>query len=91
MHRDAFDARIVQEVRSGKTAYGDGIIDSQKDVGGWPALRTKAAPADGDHDGMPDTWEKSHGLNPDANDAGGKTMNQSYTNVEVYLNELVAY
>ena len=33
--RDAHDVRIVGEVRSGKTTYGNGIISRQTDVGGW--------------------------------------------------------
>ncbi|GHT38067.1 hypothetical protein AGMMS49965_00320 [Bacteroidia bacterium] len=37
--RDAVDARIVNEVRSGTFTYGDkGLIDSQTQVGGWPEL-----------------------------------------------------
>ena len=38
--RDAHDVRIVGEVRSGKTTYGNGIISRQTDVGGWPELRS---------------------------------------------------
>ena len=47
-------------VRSG----GGRIIDSQKEVGGWPELRSTAAPADSDNDGMPDDWETRFGLDP---------------------------
>lgn len=43
--RDAVDARIVEEVRKGTGR----IIDSQKEVGGWPAYKTGAArPIQGD-------------------------------------------
>ena len=70
-----------------------GIIDSQNDVGGYPNssnFKGGTAPADSDHDGMPDNWENSHGLNP--NDSGdGSAVSLSadgYTNVEMYLNEL---
>lgn len=48
---------------------------------------------DSDGDGMPDAWENANGLNPnDAED--GKTVTLSkegYTNLEVYLNSLVAH
>jgi hypothetical protein len=91
--RDVVDARIVREVRSGKSESGklkNGIIDSQTDVGGWPVLKSIAAPKDDDADGMPDDWEMSHGLN--ANDASDATLQSSgshYTNIELYLNDLV--
>ncbi len=89
LYRDALDARIVEEVRSGKPTYGDGIIDTQSTVGGWPELRTASAPADRDRDGMPDAWETAHGLNPGAIDAAGHALDAGYTNVEMYLNGLV--
>jgi len=81
--RDVIDARIVQEVRTG-TGH---IIDSQADVGGWPEYRSAPPPADSDHDGMPDDWEKNHRLNPrqpldGPEDADG----DGYTNVEEFLN-----
>ncbi|MCB0531111.1 MAG: pectate lyase [Lewinellaceae bacterium] len=89
LHRDALDARIIQEVRSGKPTFGDGIIDTQATVGGWPDLRVGTAPPDRDFDGMPDSWEKARGLNPEDDDSALKTLETGYTNLEVYLNELV--
>lgn len=92
--RDAADSRLVQEVRSGTATYGkekDGIIDSQQEVGGWPELASGEVPADKDGDGMPDTWESEKGLNPEnASDATGYSLEEGYTNIEVYLNSLVA-
>jgi hypothetical protein len=83
--RDAMDARIVAEVRSGKGR----IVNSQREVGGWPVYRAAAALADTDHDGMPDAWELAHGLNPhDASDAAADRDADGYTNVEEYLNSL---
>jgi type II secretory pathway pseudopilin PulG len=91
--RDAADSRIVAEVRGGTATYGkenDGIIDSQQDVGGWPKLTAGEVPADKDGDGMPDIWENEKGLNPESpSDAAAYTLNQEYTNIEVYLNSLV--
>ena len=82
--RDAVDARTVNEVRNGTGR----IIDSQTQVGGWPAFANAAAPADADHDGMPDAWEQARGL--DANDAsdGKKLAPSGVTWVEEYLNGL---
>jgi pectate lyase len=85
--RDGVDARIVQSVerRTG------GIIDSQTQVGGWPEYRSGQAPIDRDRDGMPDSWERTHGLNAmDAADASRVRDPGGYTNIEVYLNELAA-
>src|SRR6185436_6329776 len=91
--RDAVDARIVQEVRSGKSSSGknaNGIIDSQSEAEGWPVLKSLPSPADKDQDGMPDDWEKKNKLNPaNGSDAAGFTLSKTYTNIEVYLNELV--
>lgn len=96
LHRDAIDTRIVQEVREGKYTYKgsngstNGLIDSPSDVGGYPTLKSEAAPADTDRDGMPDEWEDAHGLDKTSS-ADGKlyTLDKDYTNVEVYLNSLV--
>ncbi len=91
--RDGVDARIVEEVRQGNSSAGkdgNGIIDSQDDVGGWPALEMSTPPADADSDGMPDVWEKEKHLDPNnPADASVNTLDATYTNVEVYLHERV--
>lgn len=88
--RDAIDQRIVKEVKNGTATFGNGIIDSQTQVGGYPKLKSTKAPKDRDLDGMPDSWEKKNKLNPnDATDASSFTVNKNYTNIEVYLNQLV--
>ena len=102
LHRDALDEMIVNDARNGVascTASGNlaGIINNQDDVKyadgstGWPKLDSAEAPLDTDGDGMPDEWEKANGLNPnDATD--GKTVgDDGYTNLEKYLNSLVAH
>lgn len=94
--RDSVDRRIIDEIRTGTAKFGEtykgggkGIIDSQQAVGGWPDLRSRPAPADADHDGMPDEWERTHGLNPHDPTDGPRAANGSgYTNLEVYLNSL---
>jgi len=89
--RDKVDTDIVADVRHGTTKYGNkGIIDSPSDVGGWPELKSTPAPADTDHDGMPDAWETAHGLDPSDGDDGKKTnlSKSGYTHLEMYLNEL---
>jgi pectate lyase len=79
--RDAVDARVVAGVRTrtGKQ------IDSQRDVDGWPELKSLPAPRDSDNDGMPDAWERKHGLNPAAPDGNGDRDHDGYTNLEQWL------
>jgi hypothetical protein len=84
--RDAVDARIVAEAGRGTGS----IIDSTRQVGGWPVYRSGRAPRDQDGDGIPDAWEKAHGLNPrDPSDALATGDGGGYTNLEKYLNSLV--
>ncbi|HVF96663.1 MAG TPA: pectinesterase family protein, partial [Flavisolibacter sp.] len=94
--RDTLDQRIVNNVR----ARTGGIIDVQggyphgtpynQTTGAWPSLASTAAPTDGDHDGMPDSWETANGLNPaDASDRAGYNAN-GYTNLENYLASITA-
>ena len=103
--RDAVDVRIINELKTGKPAYEGkyyrlkypkidnnlkcGIIDSQSEVGGWPELKSKPAPIDTDHDGIPDEWEKAHSLNPNDPKDGSLITPSGYSNLENYLNELV--
>lgn len=93
LHRDSYDAKVVEEVRTG-TAYAgnNGIIDSQPEVGGWPELRQGIYPQDTDGDGMPDSWEIERGLNPnDPRDGNLYNLTEDYTNIEVYLNSIVTF
>jgi pectate lyase len=98
LSRDAVDRRIVEEVRTGTAKFGasykgggKGLIDSQRDVGGWPELRSLPAPIDTDHDGMPDDWETAHGLDPNNPADGARAATpRGYTHLERYLNSLVS-
>jgi pectate lyase len=90
-NRDALDTRIVEEIRTGTGQFGsNGIISKPGDVGGCPELKSTEPPPDKDKDGMPDAWETQNGLNPDDASDGGKTGKGGYTNLENYLNGLVA-
>lgn len=99
LKRDAVDLRVLNEVKTGTAQYGkgfdgggNGIIDSQEDVGGWPELKSIPAPKDTDNDGMPDKWEmKNKKLNPKISDGSGHDLDPLYTNLEVYLNSLVSH
>lgn len=98
LKRDTVDRRIVREVKDGTFTFTgsngstNGIIDTQKDVGGWPVYSYNESQnlVDTDADGMPDVWEEQHGLNKnDASDGAKYMLNKSYTNLEMYLNGLI--
>lgn len=88
--QDSYDREVLRQVREGIGTFGvNGIINSQEDVGGWPVLNAEKALIDSDGDGMPDVWESKHGLNPkSASDASVYTLDENYTNIEIYLNSL---
>jgi pectate lyase len=73
--------------KTGKTTSGKGVVLDPSDVGGWPELESAPAPADSDHDGMPDAWETQYGFDPsDAGDTSQDKDGDGYTNIEEYLN-----
>ncbi|MCP3732495.1 pectate lyase [Sphingomonas sp. MG17] len=83
--RDAVDTRVIAGVRV-RTGH---LIDSQSEVGGWPELKSAPPPRDSDGDGMPDDWERRHGLNPrDARDGNGDRNRDGYLNLEEWLARL---
>ncbi len=102
--RDIIDERIINEVRGGYATYEGksykdehqvadstkicGIIDTQNDVGGWPELVSTPAPADTDHDGMPDFWEDQNKLDKKNPDDRNKVGSDGYTMLERYLNSI---
>lgn len=98
--RDPVDQRIAREVKDGKITYKGsisnipGIIDSQADVGGWPSLEMDVKWSDftdSDSDGIPDVWERAHGLDPHSKDASSRSLDARYDNIEVYLHSLVSH
>ncbi|KIQ18541.1 polysaccharide lyase [Flavobacterium sp. MEB061] len=67
-------------------SYKKGIITDISQVGGYPEYKGKPY-VDTDKDGIPDKWEKKHGLNPnDPADAKLDSNNDGYTNIEDYIN-----
>jgi pectate lyase len=83
--RDSADRRVIADVRNGTGKWPSDPLQ----VGGWPVLVSETAPVDTDHDGMPDEWEHSHGLNPtNASDGPADADQDGFTNLEEYLHSL---
>lgn len=106
LYRDKVDNRIISDTRNRTATYTaegnkPGYINSQTEVKesgeeeAWPALPvdTGRTITDTDGDGIPDNWETSNGLNPNNASDGNATMlsPEGYTNLEVYMNSLVAH
>ena len=102
LKRDDVDKRVCRETSNGGYTYKgsngslNGFIDTQSDVGGWPAYTAtdaeKAALKDSDGDGMSDAFEEDFGLDKtNAADGAAKTLDPRgrYTNLELYLHYLV--
>ncbi len=86
---DAVDAGLIQDLENGTGQIGFGT--SPDDHEPYPVLANGPAPLDSDEDGMPDAWELSQGLDPtDPTDGTADPDGDGYTNVEEYLNNLVA-
>lgn len=103
-NRDPNDARVIADVRNGTGQFINYVTDVPNlpafsqypypyDSKGLPAYEPVYRPADWDtdQDGMPDFWERAHGLDPYNPDYAGDFDNDGYTNLEEYLNELAAF
>ena len=78
-----YSQQVIDEILA---HIAKGIISDPAQVGGYPEY--KGAPyKDSDGDGLPDAWEKAHGLNPnDPSDAAGDLNGDGYTNIEEFIN-----
>jgi Bacterial TSP3 repeat len=84
--QDAVDVRVLNDIANGT---GNWVIDDPSEVGGYPNLPVIQRPAgyDTDGDGIPDSWELAHGLNPKNPTDGTRKAGDGYTNLEKYLND----
>ena len=82
--RDTVDKRVIEDVRTGSATFGNGIIDSVEQVGGWPELLTYDVPLDTDMDGMPDEWERDYGLDALTDDTAGDLDEDGLSNLGEY-------
>jgi len=75
----------------GTTAYSTGTASASLSVNAVPPPPppppVPVNGTDSDHDGIPDSWEQAHGLNPnDPNDAGEDSDGDGVSNLEEYRN-----
>ena len=98
---DEHDKRIIRETLDSTYSYKGrisklgGMIDTEKDTGGWEDYPKETRPEDwdSDHDGLPDWWEKAKGLNvnsakDDFSDSNLDKDRDGFTELEVYLDWL---
>ncbi|MCM1078180.1 MAG: pectate lyase [Bacteroidales bacterium] len=103
LFRDDVDARYAKEVESGTVTYTGsvtgkpGLVDFVSDVNGYTeeTFGTAQYPEgyDTDGDGIPDEWEKAHGLSVGADNSATFTLDRKgwYTDLEVYCNSIVEH
>ena len=84
--RDPVDRRLIRNVMNQKGA----IIDSQNQVGGYPALLSEPAPTDSNNDGVPDYFAAAHGFDA-TTDIHKLDSGNGYTWLESYLHSLTPY
>ena len=83
--RDPVDQRAVEQTRTGKTQYKQGIITDIKQVGGYPEYKGDPITYT-QNDGIPDSWKIKYGLDiHDPNLATKDCNGDGYTNIEKYL------
>jgi len=92
-HRDAVDLRLISELTS--LGLKGHTLDHTNDkgealAGGMREIKSGPTPKDTADDGIPDDWKTAHGLDPKNPADAAKLDATGYSNLEVYLNSLVA-
>jgi hypothetical protein len=80
--RDVVTQRVIQEVKDRSGAWGAHYPNDLFD-----GLSAGTPPLDSDNDGMPDTWETDHGLDPNDPSDASDPQASGYTAIEEYINE----
>ncbi len=88
--RDHVDEAVVDAVKAGEGSLIDKVEQSVGWEGSYPKLAQTESPEDTDGDGIPDEWEKAHGLDPEKSGDGAEESRYGYTYLEIYLQSLVA-
>jgi len=82
--RDSVDLKTVSDYESG----GGGYTTNVSYPADFPSFAASPVPADGDNDGMSDSWELVNGMSTSTNDSAGDKDGDGYTNIEEYLHFL---
>ncbi len=83
--RDAVDARVTNQIRTG-TGKVIGKESDLPEAQRWPDYRSLPPLPDADQDGLPDFWEHQHGLNSKDRQDSVKIAADGYSFIEHYLN-----
>ena len=95
--RDRVTERTVREVKTKTGAWGRNAPLEPSDEWFLEGLTPTRPPTDSDGDGLPDAWERSRGLDPNAPSDASRTVmagesandrHQGYSQIEFYINEL---
>jgi hypothetical protein len=85
---DRVDSDILGHVLNGSGPSAESELDHQDDFGGYPPVDQGKAYSDIDHDGMPDAWENTKGLNTNLDDSAEHDLSPNYTNIEIFINSI---
>jgi hypothetical protein len=93
-NRDTIDTRVINNVRNytGPLLAAAAPIASELAAVTGATMISRPAGWDTDADGMPNTWELAHGLNPNSNlDFKLDVDSDGYINLQEYLDEVGAF
>lgn len=84
--KDSVDTAIEDEYKDGTSVAP---VTTRTYPDDWPTYSTAGDnPTDTDSDGMPDSWESANGTNSSVADNNAFTLDASYTNIEIYMQDL---
>ncbi|MEJ2610755.1 MAG: pectate lyase precursor [Candidatus Thiodiazotropha sp.] len=84
--RDRVTLRTISEVTAGTGGWRRGASSEPSDEWFLKSIAVDSNPVDSDQDGIPDTWEKQHGLNPQHADSE-QLFPSGYMAIEAYLHD----
>lgn len=77
-------ARNGHEAHNGSNSTGQNNTPGNKPASVTTQVATHTSKTDSDQDGIPDTWEITHGTNPHVTDSSTDSDKNGYTNLQEY-------